>query len=131
MNRLRKGETWQVIPKPSLPHKEIFLSGRSVLNLKSFGSADERAKARYVSKGNCDREKARMFHNVDITTLRQSSTRIIVSVSAIKLFLLSSHDVRQAYLENEDKLTRKVFLLPKRADIKYFGLCEGGHTQTS
>ncbi|CDF36767.1 unnamed protein product [Chondrus crispus] len=60
----------------------------------------------------------------DIATKSSNSTRIIVSVSAIKGFRLFSHDVRQAYLQSEEKLTRKVFLLPKRADLKYFGLCE-------
>ena len=119
---LQKRETWRVIPKSSLPNKANVLSGRFVLTLKNFGSADELAKARYVAQGNRDREKSRMVHN--ITTLRQSSTRIIVSVSAIKGFRLFSHDVRQAYLQSEDKLTRKVFLLPKKMDLKYFGLCE-------
>ncbi|CDF36525.1 unnamed protein product [Chondrus crispus] len=60
----------------------------------------------------------------DIATTSSNSTRIIVSVSAIKGFRLFSHDVRQAYLQSEDKLTRKVFLLQKRTDLKYFGLGE-------
>ena len=94
VNGLQKRETWQVIPKASLPHKANVLSGRFVLTLKNLGSADEKPKARYVSQGNCDREKAHMVHN--ITTLRQISTRIIVSVSVIKGFRLFSHDVRQA-----------------------------------
>ena len=61
-----------------------------------------------------------MVHS--ITFLGQSSTGIIVSVSAIKLFRLSSHDVRQSYLKSEGKLSRTVYLLPKRADLKYFGV---------
>ena len=122
MNGLQKREIWQVIPKMSLPHKANILSSRFVLTLKNFGSADEHAKARYVAQGNRDREKAHMVHNINI--LRQSSTRIIVAVSAIKGFRLFSLDVRQAYLQSEDKMTRNVFLLPKRADLKYFGLCE-------
>lgn len=61
-----------------------------------------------------------MVHN--IITLRQSSTRVITSVAAIKKFRIFSHDVTQAYLQSEDRLTRKVFLLLKRVDMAHLGI---------
>lgn len=59
----------------------------------------------------------------NITTLRQSLTRLI-SVAAVKGFRIFAHDVKQAYLQSEEELTRKQFLLQKKKDLKYFQLEE-------
>lgn len=83
-----------------------------MLTLKNDGTDGELAKACYVSRGHRDMDKSYMIHS--ITNFRQSSTRIIVLVAAIKDFRTFSHDVTKSYLQNEEKLTGKVFLLPKR-----------------
>ena len=86
-----------------------------MLALKNTGTGNELTKARYIAQGHRDRDKSHMVHS--ITNLRQSSTRIVILVVAIKTFRIFSHDVTQAYLQSEDKLTRQVFLLPKKKDM--------------
>lgn len=119
---LEKRKTWNVVQKESLPPRPNILGGRFALTLKIFGTTNELPKARYVAQGHRDLDKQFMVHN--ITTLRQSSTRIIVSVAAIKNFRLFSHDVTQAYLQSDERLTRKVFLSPKKKDMEHFGISE-------
>ena len=63
-----------------------------------------------------------MVHN--ITTLRQSSARRIISVAAVKAFRLFAHDVNKAYPQSEEELTRQMFFLPKEKDLRYFKLDE-------
>lgn len=75
-----------------------------------------------MEQGNQDRDKLHMVQNT--TTLTQSLVPFIVSVSAIKGFRLFSHDDGQSYIKSEDKLTTKLFLLPKNMDLQYFGLCK-------
>ena len=60
-----------------------------------------------------DREKRVMIRN--LISLRQSSTRIIVSAAAVKGFRIFSHDLDQEYLQSDETLTRELLLLPKRA----------------
>ena len=115
----------------STPEAEYF-GGRFILALNNAGTDGELAiaialhngllKARYVAQGHRDMDKSYMVHN--ITNLRQSSTRIIVSVAAIKGFRIFSHDVTQAYFQSEEKLTPQVFLLPKKTDVEHFGLSQ-------
>lgn len=61
-----------------------------------------------------------MVHKAN--TMRQSCTRIIKPVLAIKVFGTFSHDVTEAYLQSEDMLTRKLFLLPIRGYMIHFGI---------
>ena len=119
---LEKRNTWRTVRKDSLPLRPNILGGQFVLSLKNVGTDCELPKARYVAQGHRVLDKPFMVHN--ITTLRQSSTRIIVSVAAIKSFRLFSHDMTQAYLQSDETLTRKVFLLPKRKDMGHFRISE-------
>lgn len=82
IKELQRHKTWPVEPKRDIPEGANTLRGRFVLNLKKVGSVDEKAKACYVVQGNCDKEKREMVHNV--TSLRQSSTRLIISVASVK-----------------------------------------------
>ena len=119
---LLKRKTWRVIPKTQLPTGANVLSGRFVLTLKNVGSDTQRAKARFVAQGHRDKEKRVMVDN--FTSLRQSSTRLIISIAAVKGFRIFAHDVNQAYLQSEEELTRQLFLLPKKRDLKFFKLDE-------
>lgn len=58
----------------------------------------------------------------DTPTLLASSVRLILSVSAVLVFRIFSHDVNQAYVQSGDKLTRKKFLLPKEEDLETLGI---------
>ena len=55
-----------------------------------------------------------------MTSLRQSSTRLIISVAAVKGFQIFSHDVAQGYLQSHEELTRQLFLRPKKGNPRYF-----------
>lgn len=122
VNELKDRRRWRVIMKHSLPLHPNIVRVRFFLTLKSAGMPGQKSKARYVAQGHRDQDKRHMVHNT--TSLRQISTRIILSVAVIKGFCLFCHDVRPAYLQSEDKLTRQLFLLPKPKDLKYFGLEE-------
>eukprot|EP00171_Calliarthron_tuberculosum_P002099 IDg2099t1 len=58
-------------------------------------------------------------------TLRQSSTKLIISTAAINCFRLGLLDVTQAYLQAKDKFTRDIYIRPKPRDVKYFSLKAG------
>lgn len=90
--------------------------------MKNLGVDHEKAKASYVAQGHKDKEKSRLVHNR--TTLRQSSIRMIVSVAAVKRFSIFGHDVNQIYLQSDEKIWRKIILLPKKNDLEGFGLEE-------
>jgi Reverse transcriptase (RNA-dependent DNA polymerase) len=50
--------------------------------------------------------------------MRQSSTRLILALTATNSFRIWSQDVKQAYLQSSEKLMRKVYLKPSKS----FGL---------
>ena len=101
------------------PHANV-LGGRMVKVIKRVNTADASAKARFVAQGNTDKAKAFVVHN--LSALRQSSTKILVSTSAVLGFRIFSHDVNQAYLQSKDKLSREVFVRPRARDARYFGV---------
>ena len=103
-----------------MPPKAKVLGGRMVKVIKRFNTADASAKARFVAQGNTGKANAFVVHN--LSALRQSSTKILVSTSAVLGFRVFSHDVNQAYLQSKDKLSREVFVRPRARDARYFGV---------
>ena len=108
--------------------------------MKNLGTMAEEAKARFVAQGHKDREKTFIVH--DISTLRQTSTKLIISTAPVLNFRVFSHDVKQAYLHSKDKFTREIFLKPHKRDLQFFcvsddealrllkplyGVCDVGH----
>lgn len=80
-----------MVPKSEVPGDANVLGGRFVLSVNNFESANEKAKARYISHGHKDRDKPDMVH--DSATLNASSVRLILSVASVKGFDIFSHDV--------------------------------------
>ena len=93
---LRRRDTWKVVKMSSLPRNANILEGRFVCTVKNLGTMAEEAKARFVAQGHKDREKLFIVH--DISTLRQTSTKLIISTAAVPNFRVFSHDVKQVYL---------------------------------
>lgn len=98
------------------------LGGRFVLALKNAGTENEKPKARFVAQGFADKEKDYLIHNV--TSLRQSSVRVILSFGVNMGYRVYTHDVTQAYTQSEDPLSREIYLRPKQKDLEYFGIQE-------
>jgi len=63
-----------------------------------------------------------MVHN--LATLRQRSTRLLVSTSAVLRFRLFSHNINQAYLQSRDKLARTLYLDPRPEDRHLFDITD-------
>lgn len=73
-------------------------------------------------QGNTDKEKPFIVHNN--STLLQSSTKLLVSTSAVLYFRIFSHDVTQAYLQRKDAMSRVIYVKPRIKDAALFGLKE-------
>jgi len=104
----------------SVPPDAKVLGGRMVKVIKRVYTADGSAKARFVAQGNTDKAKAFVVHS--LSALRQSSTKRLVSTSAVLGFRVFSHYVNQAYLQSKEKLSREICVRPRARDARYFGV---------
>lgn len=102
-NGLVRRGAFKKVRRDSLPAGASVLKGRFVDAIKHVGTVNSQFKARYVLQGHNDKEKPFIVHN--ISTLRESSTKIILSTSAVLNFRIFSHDVNQAYLQSKEGLT--------------------------
>jgi hypothetical protein len=91
------------------------LPARFVLAIKNGGTDQEILKARFVLGGHKDRDKMNLVHNA--TTLKQSSVRLLLALSAVLGFELWTMDVRQAYLQAASNLKRDVFIRPHELEL--------------
>lgn len=112
-----KTQTWQVIRKRDFPPSTKELSGKLVLKIKNLCTEHENPKAHYVALENKDEETSLLLH--DINTLRQSFTRMIVCVAAVKRFRIFGHDINQAYLQSDKNAHGKCFT-PKQRGLRSF-----------
>lgn len=99
------------------------IRGRLVCTLKNSGTRIESVKARFVAQGYRDKAKWFVVHNLG--TLRQRSTRLLTSTSAVMGFRLFSHDITQANLQSQDHFSRELYLRPRAEDRHLFDLAEG------
>lgn len=83
---------------------------------------EETAKVRYIAQGITDALNEMLAH--DVTALRPTSIRVILCVAAVLDLGLFLHDVTQAYLQAQEKLTRTMYLRPKPEDRHLFGVNE-------
>jgi len=91
---LKRRCVWEKVHKDDVPDNANILGARFVLAIKLPNTPTDAAKARYVAQGCGDCEKPFIVHN--LSTLRQSSTKVIVSTSAVFGWRFFSHDVNQA-----------------------------------
>lgn len=123
LSGILKREIWQKVSEADIPKNANILGGLFILSLKNCNTPGEKAKVRYVEQGFNDRDKPYMVH--DVSTLRMSSIRIVLSTSAVVGLRLLWHDVTQAYLQSKSNLKREVYIRPKQRDRKILGIEDG------
>lgn len=87
----------------NLPKDSNVLNGRFVDALKNPGTPDEICKSRFVAGGHRDKDKNYFVHR--ITTLSQTSTRVVVALAAVFNLKVWSHDVTLAYIQSDEPLS--------------------------
>lgn len=73
---------------------------------------------RYVAQEYNGKEKVTIVHKS--STLRALLIKTILFVASVYGFFICSYYFTQAYLKSKDKLSRQIFLRPKRDDLKTF-----------
>jgi len=76
----------------------------------------------YAAQGCGDRERSLIAYNM--STLRQSSTKVIVSTSVVFDWRYFSYDVNQVYLQSEGAIARDLYGKERPREAKYLGLDE-------
>lgn len=103
----------------SVPPRAVVLKSRFVDAIKNIGTPKELTKTQYVVQWNNDKEKPFIAHNN--STLRQSSTKLLVSTCAVLNFRIFSHEFTQAYLQSKDTISRTIYVKPRTQDAAHFG----------
>eukprot|EP00171_Calliarthron_tuberculosum_P022290 IDg22290t1 len=136
IRELLERKTFKVILREEVPPNANILPGRFVLAIKSTEDGKIKYKSRYVIGGHRDRMKAMMVH--DAATLQLLSIRLILTLSAIEGFDIWTSDVRHAYLQSEEPLSRDLFLVNPAPEFEIpadkclqllkplYGLCDSG-----
>jgi len=119
---LRDRGAFCVVNTADVPAEASVIGGRFVYTLKHMGTPEEKAKARFVAQGHRDKAKWFVVHN--LATLRQRSTRLLVSTAAIMRWRIFAHDITQAYLQSRDAFTRRLYLRPHPSDRHLFDLSD-------
>jgi len=117
---LRDRGTFTTVREADVPRGANIIGGRFVYTLKQVGTAGELAKARFVAQGHRDKAKWYVVHN--LATMRQRSTRLLVSTAANMRWRLFAHDITQAYLQSQDAFSRQLFLRPRPGDRHLFDI---------
>lgn len=113
---------WFKVQEQDVPAGSNVLEGRFLLTLKNQKTPEEESKVGYVSQWFKDRYKPHMIH--DVSTIRISSIRTILTIASLLKFILFSHYVTQVYLQSKKNLSREVYIQPKVAGRDTFGLLE-------
>ena len=104
---LLKHRTFKFLLKEELPDGANALTPRFVVAIKSNADGKIKYKARYVVDGHRDRLKNFMVHGAQ--TLQSSSKRLLLAMAALLRFDIWSSDIKLAYLQSTEPLTRRVF----------------------
>ena len=134
-NLLSRG-TFKVISRHEVPPNANVLPGRFVLAIKTSDDGRATSKARYVIRGHRDRFKDMMVHSA--LTLQPQSVRLLLALSAMLDFNTWVSDVKQAYLQSSEPISREIFIEKVVPEFELephqclqlvkplYGLCESG-----
>lgn len=106
--------SFEIVDESDVPKDANILGGRFICSIKNYETDSETEKDRYVVQVHRDKENPFIVHS--ITTLRQSSVKIIVSTCAVRKFRIFYHGVTQAYLQSDEKVPRKIYFRPNKND---------------
>ena len=120
---LKRRGVWTKVLEESVPAKANILGARLVNEIKEPNTNAAQYKERYVAQSCGDKDKPFIVPN--LSTLRQSPTKVIVSTSAALGWRLFSHDVNQAYHQSKDAMARELYVRVRKRDAKYFELKAG------
>jgi hypothetical protein len=108
---LKKNGTWQEVWSHEVPKGAKKMTGRFVLTIKEKGTENEVLKARFVAQGYKDPAKYLVVHIAVLA--RQSSTRLVVSMSMTHGWELQSLDISKAYVQGETSSVTYTWLLQR------------------
>jgi hypothetical protein len=106
---LIKRGTFKLVLRSELNDPNIVPS-RFVLAVKDSGTDQEVLQERFVLGGHRDRDRRNLVQSA--TTLKQSSVRLLLALSALPGFEIWRMDVRKAYLQAASDLKRDIFIRP-------------------
>ena len=102
--------TYVVVSEEDVPPGSTIPRSRVIHPIKKDLNSKEKFKTRLVIQGHLDPEKRRVVN--EAPTILRSSSRIILSIAESLEFQLWSRDVKQAFLQSEDKLQRDLYIKP-------------------
>lgn len=91
---LIRRETWKIVARDEVPEGSSIMTGGFVITIKDTETCKPRFKARFVIHGNMDTEKNLLVHTS--TTVKHTSTRLLVALAACFGFRIWSQDISQA-----------------------------------
>ncbi len=116
IRRLLKRKTFKVILQEKVPPNATIFPWRFVLAVKSTKDGKVKFKSGYAIDGHRDRMKDVMVH--DAATLQPQSVRLLLALAEMHNFDIWTSDVRKAYLQSSEPLSREFFSTKPRPRIR-------------
>lgn len=104
--------TIELVDKETIPENATILRPHVIHGIKTDATGNETFKTRLVILGHRDSDKGHIVN--EAPTILRASSRIILSLASILGFKLWSRDVKQAFVQSEDKFNSEIYVRPPR-----------------